>query len=363
MVQQACPILLRAALAVAAVVSRGPRVFSVARFAGASQALVAARPPGAVANRASWVWAASPTSWRTMSRACCSGRETRPHSQRGAFDGHDLQVLAFCRGRGDIADRVAARLGKRMHFVTTSETLTLWACAAGFFSILRAAYSFRPHKMVLSLKQANVVGRLAAMLVPRLRCVAFEHIAEYRARRFQRLYGPLLRVLSIRVDEVWADCAETLEETRRYFLPRRRSGHVVPLFVAAAGGPFKTDYGTGSRLRLAAAGRLVARKNVALMVKAVGALRGEDVVATLDVYGEGPERQAIETLIGQHGLHESVTLHGYRADWVAQDGSLRERLGRQARADILCEYDAAACRQQVAKALSSPRDSEMLLVI
>ena len=66
--------------------------------------------------------------------------------------------------------------------------------------------------MVLSLKQANVVGRSAAMLMPRLTCVAFEHTADYRARRFQGLYGPLLRLLSRRVDEVWADCEETLEK-------------------------------------------------------------------------------------------------------------------------------------------------------
>ena len=36
------------------------------------------------------------------------------------------------------------------------------------------------------------------------------------------------------------------------------------------------------------------------------------------------------------------------------DSSLRERLGRQARADMLQGYDALACRQQVAEALSSP---------
>ena len=36
------------------------------------------------------------------------------------------------------------------------------------------------------------------------------------------------------------------------------------------------------------------------------------------------------------------------------DQSLRERLGRRARADMLQRYDAAACRQQVAEALSSP---------
>ena len=331
-------------------------------------------------------------------------------------------MLAFCRGRGDLADRIAARLGKRVHFVTNRDTLTAWACAAGFFSILRAALSFRPQKMVLSLKQANVVGRLAALLLPRLTCVAFEHIAEYRARRLQRLYGPLLRLLSTRVDEVWADCGETLEETRRYFRPRRREGHVIPLFVAEEQGPFKTDYALGSRLRLAAAGRLVERKNLPLMVEAVGALRGEVVHATLDVYGDGPQKQAIQTLIVQLGLEDCVTLHGYRTDWVTaatkadvflnlsdvegfcivvaeamlaglpviavdvggirdygrdgenmlklpapdaqgtraallrlmRDSFLRERLGRQARADMLQGYDALACRQQVAQALSSP---------
>ena len=97
-------------------------------------------------------------------------------------------------------------------------------------------------------------------------------VAEYRARRLQGLYGPLLRLLSTRVDEVWADCGETLEETRRYFRPRRREEHVIPLFVAEEQGPFKTDYALGSHLRLAAAGRLVERKNLPLMVEAVGAL-------------------------------------------------------------------------------------------
>ena len=96
--------------------------------------------------------------------------------ENGAFEDHELQSARLLprprRSRG----RVAARLGKRVQFVTNGDTLTLWACSAGFFSILRTAFSFRPQKMVLSLKQANVVGRSAAMLMPRLTCVAFEHI-------------------------------------------------------------------------------------------------------------------------------------------------------------------------------------------
>jgi glycosyltransferase involved in cell wall biosynthesis len=341
--------------------------------------------------------------------------------ENGAFEDHDLRVLALCRGRGDLADEIGARLGKRVQFVTRSETLTLWACSAGFFSLLRTAFAFRPQKMVLSLKQANVVGRSAAMLMPRLNCVAFEHVAEYRALRFGRLYGPLLHLLSRRVDEVWADCEETLDETCRYFVPRHRARHVIPLFVAKSDGPFKTDYSLGTCLRLAAAGRLIARKNVSLMVAAVDGLRREGVDATLDVYGEGPEKQSIETLVVQRGLQDRVFLHGYRADWVTQareadiflnlseaegfcivvaeamlaglpvvaasvggirdygrdrenmmklsgpsaqgarvaivslmrDPRLRERLGRQAREDMLQDYDALACRQQMAEALSS----------
>src|SRR3954463_1783398 len=103
--------------------------------------------------------------------------------ENGAFEDHDLRVLALCRGRGDLADKIGARLGKRVQFVTTGETLTLWACSAGFFSLLRTVFAFRPQKIVLSLKQANVVGRSAVMLMPRLNCFPFEHVAKSRARR------------------------------------------------------------------------------------------------------------------------------------------------------------------------------------
>ena len=158
------------------------------------------------------------------------------------------------------------------------------------------------------------------------------------------------------------------------------------------------------------------------MVEALEALSGEGLDVTLDVYGDGPEKHALETLIVQHRLHERVTLHGYRRDWVTlavqadiflnlsdmegfciaaaeamlgglpviavdvggirdygrgdenmlklpapdaeatraaivrlvQDSALRERVGRQARVDMLRGYDMVACRQHVAEALSSP---------
>ncbi len=45
---------------------------------------------------------------------------------------------------------------------------------------------------------------------------------------------------------------------------------------------------------------------------------GEGVDATLAVYGDGPERRAIETLVVKRGLQDYVLLAGYQADWVAQ---------------------------------------------
>jgi glycosyltransferase involved in cell wall biosynthesis len=176
----------------------------------------------------------------------------------------------------------------------------------------------------------------------------------------------------------------------------------------------------GSGIRLVAAGRLVAGKNVAVLIEAIARLREDGVEARLDVYGDGPEKEAIEALLSDRGLEDHVTLHGYRADWVKQattadifvnlsevegfcivvaeamlaglpvvtvdvggirdyghdgvnmqklssadaegaraeifrlmaDQSLRERLGRRARADMLRGYDAVACRQQVAEALA-----------
>lgn len=338
-----------------------------------------------------------------------------------AFDRHDLRVLAFCRGRGNLADKVVEALGReRVHFASTSERLTMYACMAGLVRILLVALCFRPEKMVLSLKQANLIGRSAALALPHITCVAFEHIAEYRARRLQGAYGPILYLLSWRVDEVWADCAETLRQTDRYFSRRRRVKHIIPLFVADPNGPCKADYPLASPLRLVAAGRLVARKNVALMVETVASLRDIGVDAVLDVYGDGPEWKAVEDLVAEQKLDGRVTLHGYREDWRAQvvrsdiflnlsdtegfcivvaeamvaglpiiavdvggirnygvdgmnmmklsdpnpegiqaailqlahDDLLRERLGRQARSDMLLACSADVCRVRVEQAVS-----------
>lgn len=236
--------------------------------------------------------------------------------QAGFFSGHDLKVLACCRGSGPLADEIAAAVGKHNLILTSQdEALTLRAFLGTFFVIMRVIREWRPDMVALSLKQANLLGRLAAMSAPRLRCVSFEHTARYRSRRAAGVYGPVLKALSWRVDEIWADCESTLRETQAYFLPRGRRSHIVPLFCADEGSGHKRDYALHTRVRLAAAGRFIALKNFDLLIEAVRMLHDQGVPACLDLYGDGPERQALSLKAKELGMEDRVRFHGYVAHW------------------------------------------------
>jgi glycosyltransferase involved in cell wall biosynthesis len=235
------------------------------------------------------------------------------------FEGHDLRILAFCRGRGALAERITAAVGpSNVTIVSDAPALTLPICVAGLAAMWREQRRWRPQVVVLSLKQANVVGRLVACCFPSSRCVSFEHISRYRARRAEWLYEYLLWALSFRVDEVWADCRETHRDTSRYFTARSRGQQIVTVFRADSTTAYKKDYALHTPIRLAAAGRLVPRKNFAAAVHAVRVLRfrGHDV--RLDIFGDGPEQAALGQLIAEGGLGDAVRLAGYQQDWCAQ---------------------------------------------
>jgi glycosyltransferase involved in cell wall biosynthesis len=235
------------------------------------------------------------------------------------FAGHDLKILGFCRGRGTLASRIAQAAGPaNIVFASPGERLTSRACVEGAKILWRQHRQWRPDIVVLSLKQANVIGRAVACLFPSSRCVSFEHIARYRARRAEWLYQHLLTLLSFRVDEIWADCEETHAETSRYFLPRRRQHHVVPLFRTEPAEPHKTDYRLHSPLRIAAAGRLVGRKNFPIAIEAVRMLKANGIPATLDIFGDGPDMAGLQATAHEWTLTGSVNLAGYRDNWTRE---------------------------------------------
>jgi len=157
--------------------------------------------------------------------------------ESGFFSGHDLRVMGICRGRGGLADALRASLGEgTLKIVDDGEDLTLCGCILAAFELAREIGHFRPDAIVLSLKQANLIGRFVLMAFPGIGCISFEHISHYRARRAKVIYGYLLRALSGRVDEVWADCRETLVSTRSYFKPGSRFWKFL-LTISARNGP------------------------------------------------------------------------------------------------------------------------------
>ena len=240
----------------------------------------------------------------------------------GYFQGHELTVFGFCRGKGDLATRVGDAVSSNPLVLATKDTrITPVGAIRGAAALVSLFRREQPDIVVLSLKQANVIGRFLLVFFPKIYCVAFEHIGRYRARRVQWLYPKLLRLLSFRVDEVWADCKQTLLETRTYFSARQRTETVVPLFRAEPKGRYKRDFGLHDPLRLVAAGRLTARKNFGRLVEAVSILRRSRDVE-LAVFGDGDERARLEELIAEKGLPDRVRLMGYHDRWFEHQAAL-----------------------------------------
>lgn len=237
----------------------------------------------------------------------------------GFFDGEELTVVSLCRGRGHLADQIAASLPSgALHIATNQQALSLWAMIKGAVALVRTLWNCRPDLVVLSLKQANLVGRSVLIFFPRVQCASFEHISRYRARRSESLYQYLLQALSFRVDEVWADCRQTLRDTRGYFSRRRRSEYVVPLFGVEADCPSKLEYVLHPPLKLVGAGRLASRKNFSSLIRAVALLRN-DLEVSLHIFGDGDERERLQAEADQLGLREVVQLEGYVACWYNRD--------------------------------------------
>lgn len=238
--------------------------------------------------------------------------------ENGFFTGHELKVLAFCRGRHHLATRVADAVGaSNLVLASTKTSLTAEACLAGAMALGGQLRRWRPEMVILSLKQANVIGRLVSCFFPSSRCVAYEDISRERTPKVERVSGYLLRLLSFRVDEIWADCMETLQNAPQYFSGRARRRHIVPMFKADPATPYKQDYRLHSPLRLVAAGRLEQRKNFHLAIEAVRRIRALGTDVHLQIFGDGPEAAALQRSIDSRNLGRYVSLAGYRPDWIS----------------------------------------------
>jgi glycosyltransferase involved in cell wall biosynthesis len=233
------------------------------------------------------------------------------------FRGHDLSVIALCRGTSELGDTVRGIVGPdRFRLADSAETLTLASLIKSLGVLSNEIANRRPDVAILSLKQSNIVGRMVLCRFPGVRCVSFEHIMRYRSRRFQWSYKYILWLLSFRVDEIWGDCQDTIRETSRYFMPvRRRRTEVVPLFCVADSLPQKAGYAIAGPAHIALASRLSPVKNIDKVIAAVHRLRQDGRDVCLDIFGSGSEEQALQRQIDELSLAGKVNLLGFRTAW------------------------------------------------
>jgi len=91
--------------------------------------------------------------------------------------------------------------------------------------------------------------------------------------------------------------------------PRIRT-EILPNPVIATIPPLPSLRAAGRGPRIVSAGRLVPAKGFDLLIDAAALLASRGLVFVLDIYGDGPERDALAQRIAGHGLSRWVTLRG-----------------------------------------------------
>jgi len=220
--------------------------------------------------------------------------------------------------------------------------------------LLRSAIlRFKPDVVVSFLEQVNI-RILAALLgtgVPTIvseRTDPREHEVGPGWRLARRVLYPLADIVVVQTDSVaaWA----------RRFLPDRKV-QVIPNFVPAL--PPETSADQRNSNELLAVGRLSRVKGLDLLLRAfaVSGLKGTG--GRLTILGEGPERAFLESLAGELGITEAVSLPGIVQDperWMAQCALFVLPSRYEGFPNALLEAMAMGCAVVAADCPSGPRE-------
>ncbi|HYI12324.1 MAG TPA: glycosyltransferase family 4 protein [Thermoanaerobaculia bacterium] len=123
-------------------------------------------------------------------------------------------------------------------------------------------------------------------------------------------YEPLRRRLYPRADGVIAQTAEVAE----YFAKRGAACHAIPNMVLPA--PPGASGGNGRHVMVALA-RLVADKRLNIIIRAFARIAGAHPEWDLRIWGEGPQRPFLESVIEEVGGTERIRLCGHATDVYA----------------------------------------------
>lgn len=251
--------------------------------------------------------------------------------QRGFFDHTDSLILGITGGNEELIADIRA-CGVPVEVLSERPDMHLLDMVRAVPALYSRLKSFQPDLLILSLPQANIVGRLVSRFYPRLTVAAFEHSVHYS----KFIYGPLLKLLSPRVDVLFADTPETGRQIEQLSYARPAPHKLVIPLVAFTSVPAepRSSYELHQPLRLLSVGRLTPVKNQMCLVDALALLQARGIEASLTILGEGEEINALLRRARHLKLTDAVFLPGYSSDWTNRAGrydifvlpSLREGL-------------------------------------
>ncbi|MFN3583209.1 glycosyltransferase [Phenylobacterium sp.] len=233
----------------------------------------------------------------------------------GLFDGFDLTVAGLAAGEPEVRAALE-RAGVEPLTLTAAHKPRVRDLPRLFAGIVRLTRRLRPDVVILSLPQANLLGRLTSLVWRPPVVVSFEH----NVRLAKRTYEVLFWLTSPLVDWMFADAGATAREAaRRFYIRPPGRTSVVPLVslpdteAAAALTP--------DRFTVVNAARFTPAKNQAALIRAVAILRDRGIDVDLVLYGQGPERDACEALAASLGVADRVRLPGFVPDWPKRPAS------------------------------------------
>lgn len=231
----------------------------------------------------------------------------------GFFTPYTLKVVAIHKGDASMAAKIARYLEPhQLTIFSPHKGMSAKAFLQSFANLEKNIRTFKPDVLMLSLSQANIVGRWVALKFPALKVVALEHTTRYP----KLLYYPLLYALSFRVAGIMADNEITLDTMRKWYLPRfKRRQHIVQPLHVVDKASLKKQFALSTPSHILMVGRLDVRKNYPSAILAIDMLRRKGHNVTLDIIGAGKQARYLKRFIRKLKLTEYVKLLGFNDKW------------------------------------------------
>jgi len=234
-------------------------------------------------------------------------------ARNGLFDPFDTRIVSICRGSGEPADKLTV-LGFGPTAFFPDRRMKAMHLAGALPRLVTLLRRERPDVLILSLPQANIIGRMAARMAAVPTVVSFEHSTGLARRAYEHLY----LASSWAVDILLADCTPTADAAvRRRYLDQRIPRFILPLCAFSAEAPKRPirTASIGQHARIAAVGHLAPVKNHRSLLDAIAVLGQQGLVVEADIFGEGPLRAELEARARVSGISHLVRFRGFVPNW------------------------------------------------